>query len=242
MKRAYLVTGSASGIAAGLVRRLVDDGHAVVCVDRREHDGLPHGDRVLVLAADVTDAERMDAIAIEARRRFGRLDGCVAAAGIEEVRGPAHDLEPETARRVLEVNVLGSLFTATAVARRLIADGCPGSIVLFGSILSTRAMPGLAAYNASKGAVVQLGKALAVDWAEHGIRVNTVAPGFVRTPMAAASLDDPERATYIRDRTPLGRPAEIAEVCAAVEFLLSDSASYVTGSVLEVDGGWTALA
>lgn len=242
MKRAYLVTGSASGIGAGLARRLLDDGHAVACVDLGEHGEFPGGDRVLLASADVTDAERIEAVAIEARQRFGRLDGCVAAAGIEEPRAPAHELEPAASRRVLEVNVLGSLFAATAVARRLLADGRPGSIVLFGSILSTRAMPGLAAYNASKGAVAQLGRSLAVDWAADGIRVNTVAPGFVRTPLAAASLADPARAAYVQERTPLGRPAEVAEVCSVVEFLLSDGAGYVTGALLEVDGGWTALA
>ena len=138
--------------------------------------------------------------------------------------------------------MLGTLFTASAVARWLIAAGCPGSIVLFGSILSTAAMPGLAAYSASKGAVAQLGRGLAVDWGGQGIRVNTVAPSFVRTPMSAASLADPERAAYVAANTPLGRPAESSEVATVVEFLLSEQAGYVTGALIEVDGGWKALA
>ncbi len=145
-------------------------------------------------------------------------------------------------RRVLEVNVLGTLFTAQAVARRLIAAGLPGSIVLFGSMLSTVAMPGLTAYCASKGAVAQLGRALAVDWAPHRIRVNTIAPGVVNTPMSAASLADPVRGAAMREGTPLGRPGEVDEISDAVLYLLSDQASFVTGALIAVDGGWTAQA
>jgi NAD(P)-dependent dehydrogenase (short-subunit alcohol dehydrogenase family) len=143
---------------------------------------------------------------------------------------------------VLDVNVLGALYTCQSVARRMIAEGRPGSIVLFGSMLSTLATPGLAAYAASKGAVAQLGRALAVDWAPHRIRVNTIAPGYVRTPMTAASLSDPEHRDRVAASTPLGRPAEIDEIVDVVEFLLSDGSSYMTGSLVSVDGGWTALA
>jgi NAD(P)-dependent dehydrogenase (short-subunit alcohol dehydrogenase family) len=239
---AFVVTGTASGIGAGIASRLVATGEAVACLDFRPH-AVPAGPgRALPLTVDVSDAASVDAAIGDAWKALGPLTRCVTCAAIEEPRAPAHELDPATARRVLEVNVLGSLYTAQAVARRLIAAGEPGSVVLFGSMLSTVAMSGLAAYCASKGAVAQLGRALSIDWAPHGIRVNTLAPGVVNTPMSAVSLADPVRSAAIREDTPLARPAEVDEIADAVLYLLSEQASFVTGAMLAVDGGWTAQA
>lgn len=239
---AVLVTGTASGIGAAIAAGLAAAGTDVACLDVQAHEVPVGPGRVHVVEVDVSDAAAVDAAVGEAWDALGPLTGCVTCAAIEEPRAPAHELDPAVARRVLEINVLGTLYTTQAVVRRLVAAGLPGSIVLFGSMLSTVAMPGLSVYGSSKGAVAQLARGLAVDWAPHGIRVNTVAPGVVNTPMSAVSLADPVRSAAIRESTPLGRPAEVQEIADVVGYLLGPTSSYVTGALLNVDGGWTAQA
>lgn len=239
---AVLVTGTASGIGAAIAAGLAAAGTDVACLDARAHEVPAGPGRVHVVEVDVSDAAAVDAAVGEAWAALGPLTGCVTCAAIEEPRAAAHEIDPAVAKRVLEVNVLGTLHTATAVVRRLVAAGMPGSIVLFGSMLSTVAMPGLSVYGSSKGAVAQLGRGLAVDWATHGIRVNTVAPGVVNTPMSAVSLADPVRSAAIRESTPLGRPAEVQEIADVVGYLLGPTSSFVTGALINVDGGWTAQA
>ena len=120
----------------------------------------------------------------------------------------------------------------------MIAAGNGGRIVLIGSINSRIALAGQAAYCSSKGGVAMLGAALAVDWARHGIAVNTIGPGVVDTPMSAASLGEGDRRAMLMGRTPLGRPAAPGEIAAVVSFLTSPDASYMTGAYVPVDGGW----
>ena len=122
----------------------------------------------------------------------------------------------------------------------MIAGGAGGRVVLIGSINSRIALGGQAAYCASKGGVAMLGAALAVDWARHGITVNTVGPGVVDTPMSAASLADADRREMLMSRTPLRRPAQPDEIAAVISFLTSPEASYMTGAYVPVDGGWLA--
>jgi NAD(P)-dependent dehydrogenase (short-subunit alcohol dehydrogenase family) len=140
----------------------------------------------------------------------------------------------------MRVNVTGSFLVARAAGRVMVPQGS-GSIVLLGSILSTVGYGGNAAYTASKGAVLQLGRALAVDWSKFGVRINIVGPGPVATPMSQASIDDPVRGAWLRERIPLGRPASTDDIAGVCAFLLSDEASYITGTYLPVDGGWLAL-
>jgi NAD(P)-dependent dehydrogenase (short-subunit alcohol dehydrogenase family) len=174
-----------------------------------------------------------------ALEHHGDIDNLVACAGIE-IGGKALDIDMTTFRRVVDVNLSGSFLSAQRVARAVRTFGHGGAIVLIGSINSQIALPGSVAYSASKGGVLMLGRALAVDLAEFGIRVNVIGPGVTDTPMSAASLADPDRSVALMERIPMKRPADPNEIATAAAFLTSDDASYVTGAFLPVDGGWLA--
>lgn len=237
-----LVTGAGSGIGAAVAAALAGRGDTVVCADldgeaaQRVAAGL---EGASAQQLDVRDAAATDAAVAEVLVRNGRLDVAVACAGIE-LTGPAHELDPAVFARVMDVNLHGSFLTATAAARAMIDRGEGGRIVLIGSVNSTVALPSQAAYVASKGGVLLLGRALAVDWAPYGITVNVVGPGITDTPLSAASLGDPERRAWLLAKVPLGRPAAPSEIASVVAFLSSDGASYMTGAYVPVDGGWLA--
>lgn len=238
--RVSLVTGAGSGIGAATAATLAQRGDAVVCADldleRVENvaAGLPGA---LPVGVDVANEAQCEAMLEKTIATFGRLDAVVTCAGIE-VASPALDLDLDTFRRVLDVNLVGSFLTAQLGARHMVDRG--GSIVLIGSLMSQQALPGSAAYSASKGGVLMLGRALAVDLAQYGIRVNVIGPGVADTPMSAASLSDPERRRALMDRVPLKRPAGPEEIAAVAAFLTSDEARYMTGAFVPVDGGWLA--
>jgi len=239
MSLVSLVTGAGSGIGAAVVAALAGRGDRVVGVDlaaEAVRRAAPQADPV---SGDVTDPADCAAAVELAVTRYGRLDAVVACAGVE-LGGPAEELAPEVFRRVVEVNLTGVFLTVQAAGRQLIRQGDGGSIVLIGSVNSTVALAGQAAYAASKGGVLMLGRALAVDWARYGIRVNVLGPGVVDTPMSARSLADPERRAALLSRIPAGRPAAPAEIAAVAAFLTSPAASYVSGGYLPVDGGWLA--
>jgi NAD(P)-dependent dehydrogenase (short-subunit alcohol dehydrogenase family) len=237
-----LVTGAGSGIGAATSRILADRGDQVVCAD------LDAGAATAIAAelpdaiavdADVTIAEECDAMVAAAVERYGRIDALVTCAGIE-LGGDPLDFDVGSFRRVIDVNVTGSYLCAQRAARVMRDTGFGGRIVLIGSINSHIALPGAAAYCASKGAVLMLGRSLAVDLAEHGIRVNVIGPGVTDTPMSAVSLADPDRSEALMSRVPLRRPADPAEIARAAAWLTSDDSSYVTGAFIPVDGGWLA--
>ena len=238
-----VVTGAGSGIGRAVAIALGARGDVVVCADIDEASAAGTSSAAGASASpsrlDVTDTAACDDLIAAVVAEHGRVDVLVTCAGIE-VGAPAHTLGDDTWRRVIDVNLTGTFWCARAAGRAMIAAGHGGRIVLIGSINSRIALAHQAAYCASKGGVAMLGAALAVDWAEHGITVNTVGPGVVDTPMSAASLANPERRSMLMGKTPLGRPAAPSEIASVVAFLASDEASFVTGTYVPVDGGWLA--
>lgn len=232
------MTGAGSGIGRAVATALARRGDQVVCADIDEAAAAATASSAGPLARaahlDVTDPAACDEVIGGAA-----ADVLVACAGIE-LGGPADELADEAWRRVVDVNLSGVFWTARAAGRAMIARGRGGRIVLIGSVNSRVALEGQAAYCASKGGVAMLGQALAVDWAHHGITVNTVGPGVVDTPMSAASLSSPERRSMLMAKIPMRRPASADEIAAVVAFLTSAAASYVTGAYVPVDGGWLA--
>jgi len=234
-----IVTGAGSGIGAATARALAARGDQLVCADimKEAAENTAQGlSGAIAVQVDVSDARSCDEMVTKAAARFGQIDGIATCAGIE-ILGPAEDFKEADFDRVIDVNLKGTWLCARALARHLIAAGRPGTVVMIGSINSMVGNPGAAAYCASKGGVLMLGKTLALDWAPHGIRVNVVGPGVVDTPMSARSLAIPERRARMMDRTPLRRPASPDEIASVVAFLMSDASSFMTGAYVPVDGG-----
>lgn len=218
-------------------------GDRVVCADvdtaSAERTAAELGPATMAVTVDVSAATSCDAMVAATLEAFGRVDVLANCAGIE--RGaPAHELSDDDWAATLAVNLSGSFFAARAVAQPMIEHGTGGRVVLIGSINSQVALPGAAAYCASKGGVLMLGRALALDWAPYNIAVNVVGPGVTDTPMSAGSLADDERRARFLGRIPLARPADPSEIAHVVAYLASPGASYVTGAYVPVDGGWLA--
>jgi NAD(P)-dependent dehydrogenase (short-subunit alcohol dehydrogenase family) len=236
--RVAAVTGGAGGIGAACAELLAAAGATVAVLDRDVPPALPAG--VEAIALDVTDEAAVDAAMAEVAERHGRLDVLVASAGIA-IRKPATELSLEDWQKVVDVNLTGVFLCARSAARHMIAAG-GGSIVTIASVLGVvggGVYPNIS-YQAAKGGVVNLTRALALEWAEHGIRVNAVAPTYVSTPLTAGLVADAGVLRQIQSRTPLGRLAEPGEVADAVLFLAGRGSAMVTGHVLAVDGGYLA--
>ncbi|MGD0197873.1 MAG: SDR family NAD(P)-dependent oxidoreductase [Solirubrobacteraceae bacterium] len=244
-QRVALVTGAGRGIGRGCAERLARAGATVVLVARTEDDlracaeaiGADGGD-AYVHRADVTIEDGV-AAAVAFAESVGDLRICVNAAGTN-LTGPARDYPMAQWDTLFAVNVRATFLVCRAVGDSLLRRAKPGSIVNVSSQMGHVGYPGRAAYCATKHAVEGLSKALAVEWAADGIRVNTVAPTFVDTDLTRSMLTDTEFRADVMARLPTRRLATIEEVAAAVSYLVSDAASGVTGHALAVDGGWTA--
>jgi NAD(P)-dependent dehydrogenase (short-subunit alcohol dehydrogenase family) len=231
-----LVTGAAGGIGGAVVERLAEQGSAIAAVDVLEPD-LPAA-RVR-LAADVADEHSVARAVADARGALGGLDALVLAAGIAHV-GPTHDLTTDEFDRVLGVNVRGT-FLCIRAALPAMLEQRSGRIVTFGSTAALVGAPGLSAYAAAKGAVLQLTRSVGAEYAARGIRANCLCPGATDTTMLRRLQEDrPDPQAFARAH-PIGRYAEPHEIAGVVAFLLSDEASYFAGSTVVCDGGFTAV-
>jgi NAD(P)-dependent dehydrogenase (short-subunit alcohol dehydrogenase family) len=230
--RVVAVIGGTSGIGAAAAERFLDAG-AFVAVAGLDVDATPAGvaGRAKVTELDVTCGGAVE----EFIMALPRLDVLVNAAGVIR-RGAEYD--PVVFAGVIEVNLLAAM-RACIAARPLLARS-RGCVVNLASMLSYFGGPRVPAYAASKGAVVQLTKSLAVAWAADGVRVNAVAPGWIRTALTAGIREDEAAEQRILDRTPMGRWGEPADVAGAVLFLAGPDAAFITGAVLPVDGGYLA--
>jgi meso-butanediol dehydrogenase / (S,S)-butanediol dehydrogenase / diacetyl reductase len=237
-----LVTGAASGIGRACAERFAEDGWRLVLVDRREEElGALAGEDVVTLAGDVAASAANDAAVDAAVTRFGRLDAAVANAGVA-LAALVDDSTDEDFDRLFGVNVRAVMHLAKA-AHRPLAES-KGSLTVMASKTGLVAQTNSPLYCATKGAAIQLARALALDWAPEGIRVNAVCPGMVDTPMLAEYIEDlPDPETEwekFRSAQPLGRLATPREIADVVLFLSTPAAAFVTGVALPVDGGFTA--
>ncbi len=244
--KVVVITGGGSGIGRECAFQFAAEGGAVAVsdIDLATAEGTvaeikKRGGTAEAFALDTTNPEAATTFFETAEKRLGGLDVLVNSAGIREI-SPVIDLSYEEWSRVMEVNVTGVFLCAQAFLRRLVKDGKPGAIVNLASTLGVTAAPNRPAYVASKHAVVGLTKELGLEFGQSGIRVNAVGPGVTRTSLTERYFQDATMAETIKSIHAMHRWGEASEVAKAILFLGSDEASFITGTTLMVDGGWTA--
>ena len=240
-KRA-LITGASSGIGLGCAAALAEYGAEVVVVARSKDklDGfveaaLSKGFSASAAVMDVADIDQMQ----QALDGLGNFDILVNSAGIAK-HSPALDTELANFDAVMGVNLRGAYFLSQTIARQMIAAGTGGSIINISSQMAHVGGIERSVYCASKFGVEGFTKAMAIEWGQYGVRINTVCPTFVRTALTQSTFDDPEKRAWIMNKIKLGRVAEVEDIMGSVVFLASDAAAMITGTSLLVDGGWTA--
>ena len=240
--RVAIVTGGSRGIGFEIAKAMHDSGAQIIIADRLREDGEAAAAALGAefVETDVTDSESVRRLAEQTVARHGRIDILANIAGIA-LNTPSEETTYQDWRRVMSVNLDGVFFCCREVGKTMLKQG-QGVIVNMASmsgIISNRPQP-QSAYNASKAGVILLTKSLAGEWAGRGVRVNSIAPGYVGTPMTKLGLDTPEWRQAWLESTPMGRLAEPAEIAPLAVFLASDASSFMTGSTVVIDGGYTA--
>ncbi|MEM7710599.1 MAG: SDR family oxidoreductase [Pseudomonadota bacterium] len=243
--RRALVTGSSQGIGLALARGLAAAGAEIVLngrdtakLDAAAAALRDAGATVATLPFDVTDHEATRRAVDAFEAETGPLHILVNNAGMQH-RTPLEDFPADAFDRLLQTNVASVFHVGQAVARHMIARG-QGKIVNICSVQTALARPGIAPYTATKGAVANLTKGMATDWAKHGLQCNGLAPGYFDTPLNKALVEDPAFTEWLSNRTPAGRWGDVDELIGACIFLSSEASSFVNGTVIYVDGGITA--
>ena len=239
--RMALVTGSSQGIGFALAKGLAEAGAKVILNGRDEVKLAAAAGQIpgaATLAFDATDHDAVRAAIDRFEQATGPIDILVNNAGMQ-FRTPLEDFPADAFERLLQTNVASVFHVGQAVARHMIGRG-RGKIINIASVQTALARPGIAPYTATKGAVGNLTKGMATDWAKHGLQCNAIAPGYFDTPLNAALVADPAFSAWLEKRTPAGRWGKVEELVGACVFLASDASSFVNGHILYVDGGITA--
>jgi meso-butanediol dehydrogenase/(S,S)-butanediol dehydrogenase/diacetyl reductase len=234
-----IVTGGSSGIGKAIVERYAWEGAEVVIadVDQDKGEELAEETDSHFIKCDVSDFESVESLVEETVEKYGKLDIMVNNAGIGSVEG-IEDMDVEDYEQIRSIDLDGVVYGCKAAAPHL--RETEGTIINMASIYGLVGDVGSTAYNASKGGVVNLTRSVASDLADGNVRVNSICPGFVDTPMTEGVQDDEEFMQHIKNQTPLERLAEPEEIASVAAFLASEEASYITGANIPVDGGWTS--
>ncbi|KII16002.1 SDR family NAD(P)-dependent oxidoreductase [Phaeobacter sp. S60] len=244
-KRA-LVTGASSGIGRACAVALAEAGAHVTIAARRieplkalvtEMQAADMQAKAMVL--DVADIAATQASIDECAKQSGAFDILVNSAGLAR-HSPASDTTEDDFDAVIDLNIKGAYFLTQAVAKGLMAAGKPGSLINISSQMAKVGGLDRAVYSATKHAVEGFTKSMAIEWGKSGIRVNTICPTFIVTPLTQSTFDRPERRAWIESKIQLGRIGEVEDIMGGVVYLASDASALITGTALMIDGGWTA--
>jgi len=243
--KVVVVTGGSKGIGRATVRKFCEEGAHSIIVSRNGQEGQEYADELQKLgfsagavAADMGVVSDIKTMAQNLIKQYQKIDVLVNCAGVN-VRKLALDYNEEDWDYIMDINLKGSYFCSVEIGRHMVARGS-GAIVNLSSLQGHLVLPERTIYAASKGGVAQFTKGLANEWAKSGVRVNSISPAFIGTPMVAKVMEDPAWVQLIQSRTPMGRVGTPEEVADLIAYLASSRASYITGADIPIDGGWTA--